>query len=76
LKLRLNQWNDTLKVHNKPGNGIIRFNKSMLTGIKFGIGINVKHSHKQQIQIFSKYYEQQGKQQIASKGYRNFPEIT
>jgi len=36
LKLRINQWNDTLKLCNKPGNGIIRFNKSMLTGIKFG----------------------------------------
>jgi hypothetical protein len=36
-KLRINQWDDMLKVCNKPGNGIIRFIKSMVTGIKFGI---------------------------------------
>jgi len=37
LKLRINQWNNTFKVCDKPYNGTIRFNKSMLTGNKLGI---------------------------------------
>lgn len=37
LKLMINQWNDTFKTCDKPRNGTIRFNKSMLTGIKLGI---------------------------------------